>query len=215
MILNLWAKKDTQESNKRILFIHIPKNAGTSVNHVLSSNGKNLWKRVDDFNYHDPYFLLQKNNPEIILTDPFIFSIVRNPFTRIFSCFKHFNVMNHQNISFDEYLELCKNKKNNVKDGDIPFWKTPMIFYPQSLFLYDSGGYLLKENIYRFENISPLERKISELIGRNIKFPMLNMNGNSGYYESYTSENIEIVKDLFSIDFDNFKYSTNFEESNE
>ena len=58
-------------------------------------------------------------------------------------------------------------------------------------------------------------RKISKLIGRNIKFPMLNMNGNSGYYESYTSENIEIVKDLFSIDFDNFKYSTNFEESNE
>ena len=90
-----------------------------------------------------------------------------------------------------------------------------MIFYPQSLFLYDSGGYLLKENIYRFENLSPLERKISKLIGRNIKFPMLNMNGNSGYYESYTSENIEIVKDLFSIDFDNFKYSTNFEESNE
>ena len=73
----------------------------------------------------------------------------------------------------------------------------------------------MKENIYRFENLSPLERKISKLIGRNIKFPMLNMNGNSGYYESYTSENIEIVKDLFSIDFDNFKYSTNFEESNE
>ena len=117
-------------------------------------------------------------------------------------------------LSGNSCLQFLR-KKNNVKDGDIPFWKTPMIFYPQSLFLYDSGGYLLKENIYRFENLSPLERKISKLIGRNIKFPMLNMNGNSGYYESYTSENIEIVKDLFSIDFDNFKYSTNFEESNE
>lgn len=200
--------KDTQ-NNKNILFIQIPKTAGTSINHVLSSNSKNLWNRNKNFNYHDPYFLLQKNNPSLFLMNCFIFSVVRNPFTRAFSCFKFFNYINDKNFSFDEFLMLCKNRKNEG-DGEINFWKTPMIFYPQTLFLYDLNGNLKKDNIYKFENLLPLEKRISKILGKDIKFPVLNINKKVGYYESYTLENIKTVQDIFSIDFENFNYSANF-----
>ena len=167
-----WVKKDVLYN--KILFIHIPKTAGTSVNHILSSNRNNLWKRDDQFNYHDPLFVLERNNPEIKLINPFVFSIVRNPYDRIFSCYRHFNFRNKKNISFTQYLEICSKRDISTTQGDINFWKTPMIFFPQSLFLYDLNGRLKKDNIYKFENLSKLERKLSKILKKRIYFPRLN-----------------------------------------
>ena len=200
----------TDSLYNKILFIHIPKTAGTSVNHVLSSNRNNLWKRNDQFNYHDPLFVLERNNPEIKLINPFIFSIVRNPYDRIFSCYRHFNYRNNKNISFTQYLEICSKRDVSATQGDINFWKTPMIFFPQSLFLYNLNGKLKKDNIYKFENLSKLERKLSKILKKKIYFPRLNFQSSSEYQKYYTYENIETVKELYSIDFENFGYSTDF-----
>ena len=202
--------KVTPKFDRKILFIQIPKTAGTSVNHVLSSNRKNLWKRNEQFNYHDPLFVLERNNPELKLLNPFIFSIVRNPYDRIFSCYKHFNYRNKENISFDQYLEICSKRHNDTNQGDINFWKTPMIFFPQSLFLYDVTGKLKKDNIYKFENLSKLERKISQILKRKIKFPRLNCQSTLDYRHHYTHDNIKTVRELYGIDFENFGYSTDF-----
>ncbi len=203
-----WVKKDVLYN--KILFIHIPKTAGTSVNHILSSNRNNLWKRDDQFNYHDPLFVLERNNPEIKLIDPFVFSIVRNPYDRIFSCYRHFNFRNKKNISFTQYLEICSKRDISTTQGDINFWKTPMIFFPQSLFLYDLNGRLKKDNIYKFENLSKLERKLSKILKKRIYFPRLNFQSSSDYQKYYTYKNIETVKELYSIDFENFGYPTDF-----
>ena len=200
----------TETHTKKILFIHIPKTAGTSVNHVLSSNGYNEWIREDRFNYHDPYFVLQKNNLTLNWDNCFIFSIVRNPFTRTFSSFKFFNKINELSISFSQYLHLCSLGKNSGVKAKEEFWRTSMIFYPQSLFLYSMKGKLKKDNIYRFENLNPLKRKISTYLNKKIDFPFLNMGNKNDYYKDYTPPNIEKVKEIYSIDFENFNYSTQF-----
>ena len=194
------------KGNKKVLFIHIPKTAGTSINHVLNGFNVSSWEREWEYNYHEPYFLLQKNNSEIN-RHVFVFSIVRNPFTRTYSCFNHFNKVNELKISFSEFLDICLSRSNKFPIPDKEFPRTPMIFYALSLFLYGSDGRIKLNNIYKFEDLTPIKNKLSKILKNNIDFPRLNMGDRSHYYESYTTSNIDKVKDIYSIDFDNFKYS--------
>ena len=46
-------------------------------------------------------------------------------------------------------------------------------------------------NIFRFENLPEIEKKLSSVLRSNIKLPLINLGNKDGYYESYTSENIE------------------------
>lgn len=197
--------------HKKILFIHIPKTAGTSVNHVLREYNTDNWKRDERYNNHDPYFLLQKNNSLIDEKKEFVFSIVRNPFTRSYSSFKHFNRINELNVSFDIFLDICLSRSNKFPTPDREFWKTPMIFYPQSSFLYKKDGSLKKNNIYKFEDIRSVEKKLSRILNVKMRFPLLNMGDSSNYYESYTPHNVEKVLEIYSIDFHNFNYSPKFD----
>ena len=196
---------------KQIVFIHIPKTAGTSVNHVLKAYEVNKCKRDKRYNYHDPYFLLQNNNPLINEKRDFVFSVVRNPFTRTYSSFNHFNRINELNVSFDIFLDICLSRSHKFPTPDREFWKTPMIFYPQSVFLYKKDGSLKKNNIYKFEDLTLLEKKLGSILKTKMNFPLLNMGDSSNYYESYTPQNIERVLEIYSSDFHNFNYSQKFD----
>tara|TARA_B100000965_G_C19454756_1_gene696965 strand:+ start:108 stop:761 length:654 start_codon:yes stop_codon:yes gene_type:complete len=208
---------------KETLFIHIPKTAGLSIAHViLSRNTNKIWKR-DKLKLvgHDPYFSLQENNSNIDIIKPFIFSVVRNPFTRTYSCYKMFINKNYVDISFGEFLDLhLKNKHDEdgflcERNTDEPwafFWTHKNLFHSQCYFLRDMQGNILNNgvNIFRFENLPEIEKKLSSVLRSNIKLPLINLGNKDGYYESYTSENIEKVVNIYYEDFKVFNYSLKF-----
>ena len=176
--------------NNNILFIHIPKTGGSSIKHLINDNVPKKFPFG-----HDPLFSFKIDE----INDKFKFSVVRNPYARTYSYYHHFCKENNLKITFEDFLK-------NIKNGII-YKKTPMYYFPQSFYVYDSKGFFSLDKIYRYEKLYELENDFS------IVLPHFNL-GNykkSDIKKDYTPKCINMVKKLFFIDFLNFKYRFNFD----
>ena len=81
-----------------------------------------------------------------------------------------------------------------------------MMLYTQSFFCLDSEGDISLSKIYKHENLHEVEKDL------NISLPYLNKGSYSEeeYFESYTEENKNFVRDYYSSDFCNFNYCLDF-----
>jgi len=186
-----------QKEYDSILFVHIPKTAGSSISKILNDNSLDNWKREWP-RHHDPYSYLKEANS--VDEKVFSFAVVRNPYTRTYSCYKQYNKTNQTNISFAEYL-------NNIKRGKIsPI--TPLLHLPQSFYIMDQNN-LQVERLYKFENLKELEDELGWTLGfRNVGSYVV-----ESYIEDYTDEAIEMTKYFYSSDFTNFGYSKDFNQT--
>lgn len=180
-----------------VLFVHIPKTAGSSISKILNEKNLDNWKREWP-RHHDPYSYLKEAN--LIDDSVFSFAVVRNPYTRTYSCYKQYNKTNQTNISFSEYL-------NNIKQGKIsPI--SPLLHIPQSFYVIDQD-IIQVDRIYKFENLKELEEELEWTLGfYNVGNYMV-----ESYIEDYTDEAIDMVQDFYSSDFINFAYSKDFNET--
>lgn len=195
VIENSYIEKEVFDTDP--LFIHIPKTAGTSVTSILKQNGYDNWTRNPLYKNHDPLFLLEENNN--FNKNTFVFSVVRNPFTRAYSYYHHFKRINYLNITFMEFLKFVRNR--------IPFYdKTPLITYNQSFYLFNNKGLLKIQKLYKFENLQELEYDFNVFLNR------LNVGEYSleQYYLDYSQDAQNLVRHLYHEDFINCNYSMEF-----
>ena len=178
---------DNKEYNS-FLFIHVPKTGGTSINNVFQRNNLKTWKTVEDYD-HDPLYILKQNN--VIDDKTFIFSIVRNPYTRAFSYWKHFNINNAVNLSFMEFLLTIENK--------IQTDQTPWIIYDQTFFLYDKEINITK--LYKFENLKEIEKDFNIILSHDRKGIY-----NKNIKDYFDLNIISKINNLYHRDFINFEY---------
>lgn len=186
-----------QKEYDSILFVHIPKTAGSSISKVLNEKNLDNWKREWP-RHHDPYSYLKEAN--LVDEKVFSFAVVRNPYTRTYSCYKQFNKANQTNISFAEYLD-------NIKQGKIsPI--SPLLHLPQSFYIMDQNN-LQVERLYKFENLKELEDELGWTLG----FYNVGNYVVESYIEDYTDEAIEMTENFYSSDFANFGYSKDFNQT--
>jgi hypothetical protein len=186
-----------EKQYSQILFVHIPKTAGSSISKVLKDNNLDNWNRAWP-RHHDPYSYLKDVNK--IDDSVFSFSVVRNPYTRTYSCYKQFNKVNKTDISFTKYLDNIK--KNNISTI------TPLLHISQSFYVMDKD--IVQVNrLYRFENLKELEDELGWTLG----FYNVGNYVVESYVEDYTEEAIEMTQDLYSSDFINFSYSKDFNKT--
>lgn len=185
-------------NHKKVLFIHVPKTGGSSISKFLIENNLDNWVRTCPVR-HDPYFLMEKNNN--IDDNVFTFCVVRNPYTRMYSYYHHYNRIHQKNISFLEFLKFIKSRERTVR--------TPWITFPQHHFIFDDFAEIKIKKIYRFENINEFETDFScklshENVG-NYSFDQ--------YLKDYTEQCISLVKYISLQDFELLNYSNNFYDS--
>ena len=210
----------------KLIFLHIPKTAGSSIRNTLKEKFKVIYEGTHDdyikiglnekdkvknlninlisFNKHLPFDTIKKvNNYE----EKKIFTFVRNPFSRTvslyFECLRdkqHHIIGINPKTTFEFFLEKIS-KKNH--------WFTmPMI------------NWIGKDNLNKLNYIGKIETIDSDLKNINKKFKIFipfkyhNFNNSIGkkynppnYLEFYKNEkNIEKVQDIFKEDFENFSY---------
>jgi hypothetical protein len=182
---------------QKALFVHVPKTAGTSIERTLKLNEKCGWVRDPSYLMHDPLFLLQKTNN--ITEDTFVFSVVRNPFTRTYSYYKHFKRNNQVELPFKDFLQIIRNRIP-------PTSRTPLIGYNQSFYLFGDDGLLGISKLYKYENLLELEYDF------NIELGYSNIGNYSAleYLKDYGEEEKNLVRHICAEDFMNFGYSLEF-----
>jgi hypothetical protein len=186
-----------QKDYDSILFVHIPKTAGSSISKILDEKNLDNWKREWP-RHHDPYSYLEEAN--IVDERVFSFAVVRNPYTRTYSCYKQYNKTNQTDISFAQYLD-------NIKQGKIST-VSPLLHIPQSFYIMDQDD-LQVERLYKFENLKELEYELGWELGfYNVGNYMV-----ESYIQDYSDEAIKMVQDFYSSDFINFGYSKDFNQT--
>jgi len=180
-----------------LLFVHIPKTAGSSISKILDENNLDNWKREWP-RHHDPYSYLKEAN--LVDEKVFSFAVVRNPYTRTYSCYKQYNKTNQTDISFAQYLD-------NIKQGKISTI-SPLLHIPQSFYIMDQDD-LQVERLYKFENLKELEDEL----GWELGFYNVGNYVVESYIEDYTDKEINMVQDFYSSDFINFGYSKDFNQT--
>lgn len=202
-------------SNKhKFIFIHIYKNAGTSISSALLPFAANKIQQkisivATKFGFSYPFGptpyqghitttdLIAKMGKEKF-ESYFSFAIVRNPWDWQVSLYTYMlkNKNHHQHRlissfnSFDEYVEwVCAKKVRLQRD-----------------FIFSKENEQLVDLVGRFEHLDADFQKICSQIGVNVTLPRLNRSKSTPYQEFYNKRTIELVSKTFAPDIETFGY---------
>lgn len=211
------------EQHTPLIFIHIPKTAGRSIFTGLNKNNKTIHipnNRTNiTNNYHSTLADAELFLPNI--KDPFIFTVVRNPWDRISSWFffrrkilllslKNFDnaasrgkVINNKSAIEEEY----KLMHHDFNQWFIKYYNTE---WDNTWFsLNHSQSYWLNGNKFSVDNVLKYESLESDVEFLNIDLPVTNQSKKdiSNYRDLYTSKTKKLVSKIYEEDLDRFKYS--------
>jgi hypothetical protein len=132
------------------------------------------------------------------------FCFIRNPYSRILSGLKHFNIIFKRNINIFDYVNI-KDPKNILSDIEYGH-----IFMSQKKQIQDTNELCGVDLIGRFENLEEDFRKILHQLGFKEIIHLIkkvNMSNNSNLdYILLDAKTIRKINELFFDDFDTFHY---------
>lgn len=132
-------------------FVHIPKTGGTTITKILSEDT-------------DVEFVTSHDSLRLIPDNYYIFTFVRNPFTRLASAWMHGVRKNLYNPSFDYFLK-------EVNENDV--WILPQTFYTNA----GKGENKKVSFIGKYEDFNnDLEKVLTKINVKYNKIPHLNRN---------------------------------------
>lgn len=200
----------------KVIFLHIPKCAGTSINQLLSDN-KNFNYLLPDYEYlygwcpKRKIFMQHATVQELIelelisndIWDNYYkFTIVRNPWDRIVSSYNW--IKNNLNLdgSLTDFLFL-KNSFSLISDLNPSFYRADHL-KTQSEFIFHEDYHL--DAIFNFKDIGSINFK--ELFNcKNFELKHHKKSKSKKHYSSYyTNTQIDIVNEIYSDDISNFSF---------
>jgi chondroitin 4-sulfotransferase 11 len=188
--------------NHKCIFIHIPKNAGTSVRSNL---------KLDSNLGHQPLSWYE-NLDNDKYKSYFKFCFVRNPWDRLVSAYFYLkekqssrrssiaarDLTNHFQ-SFDDFVIHWINDENIYKEK---------VFFPQHYFMKNQMGILSMDFVGRVENINSDIETIMNAIGMSNQSKLSNINKSKrdSYKNYYSIKSRKIVETIYSEDIKLFDY---------
>ena len=179
------------------IFVHINKAAGTSIIKII---GKPFRKH-----------LTAKEIIKVIGQDKwdkaYKFTVVRNPWDKVVSQYKH-NIKNNisnmakKEISFKDWVASTYGK-NKVEY----YYNRPQLFLPQVEWLKDFEGKIDLDKIIRFENLTDEMNQVFNTIGIHQELPHVNKTSKTNYRDFYDEATQKIIADWFHEDIKVFGYT--------
>lgn len=136
----------------------------------------------------------------------FVFSVVRNPYSRAVSQFKHRNILHADETDFDDwvrevFLPPYKRGRPNSRHGEKLWW-------PQVRWLTDEEGEFIVDTIFHFEGLQTVWWRLQEYADLEGDLPHLNAaRDRTPWSLFYTDEGTrQIVRTYYGEDFDRLEY---------
>jgi hypothetical protein len=205
----------------KVLFIWIPKNAGTSfyeafkesINMKMFLKIKEINKKFTNkgpvtFGHINVIELINQNIiDKAYYDDTYVFCICRNPYDRFVSLF--------------HYLKKQKRISNEYKPIDL-ITETIKGIPPVGLYNFKGISQCNRQvdwieglkinNVLRFENLNEDALKLSKELGFKLEIPHVNQSFNrENIYKELDSQTIELIQEYYKEDFERFNYSTEIE----
>lgn len=190
-----------------IVFIHIPKAAGTSINQALYGR----------FMGHTHALDVERWGSATVKALP-SFAIARNPWDRLVSAYRFAKrgagvggdikaaILRPEQYQTPEFERFDTFVTDWLSSRDIS--RLDYVFQPQSLFVCDQSGKLAVDHVGRVENLAPTLDFIRDSIGRPIELPVSNRSGGAiDYRDFYTPELAALVGRIYAEDARRFGYS--------
>ena len=188
--------------SRNAMFIHIPKNAGTSILKAFIEGS--ICDGMDDpfkgYTVSAEYYRHFFGNQ--VFNGLYKFCFVRNPWDRLLSAYSYLDRMNWLQYlgnfeSFEYFVKKWLNKRRLFSD---------VHFIPQQYFICDDNGNMLMDYVGRFESLQDDVSFVSNKIRFNIDVKHLNRSFHNSYRDVYDDEMIDIVSVLYKNDIQLFNY---------
>ena len=189
-------------SNK-ILFVHIPKAAGTSISTAVYGG-----KAGDHRSALDYALIFTKQQQNSLLK----FSITRDPTARFISAFNYLKAGGrniHDEFTRDEYLFDTNTAYDfAIKLKDNPDLKDLLHFRDQISFLkFPRSKQFFVDFLWKIEDLSHAETEISKMTGRKIVFQRANSSKVAVSTSSKRFRSLQtIIEETYASDFDQLDY---------
>ncbi|WP_417215152.1 sulfotransferase family 2 domain-containing protein [Alcanivorax sp.] len=204
--INLYRRKRYWLDNECI-FIHVPKVAGTSINKALYGRTLGHYS-AEEINRAFPR----------LYDRAFTFSLVRNPWSRIYSAYKFacvgrtssMGIHDPKQYQIAEFETFERFLLEWLPEQDLS--KVDYVFRRQSDFVCWNDGTIAVDFLGKVESIESDMGFVSKKIGRRISVARENSTAGKGFdyrLEYKNREMIELVQNVYSVDVDNFRYEFN------
>jgi hypothetical protein len=198
--------------NDKLIFVHIPKNAGSSIKKYLI--GAERYDKINESWEHKTISDIKKKYPEKYNSYR-KFAVVRNPYERTVSWFAYLKRYRLTNDLLNTYQYNSKTKSYDI----VETIKAPVeefrswVLDPYADFNETALKLNLLKNqhewvdetvdILRYED---LENQLNGFFNKKIKIPKINDTSRFNTMDYYDKKTLEIVYDRYKKDFEKFNY---------
>ena len=186
----------------KCIFIHIPKNAGSSVLQVFADKAGRKHAKWYEFYESNDYFFKRY----------FKFAIVREPLSRLYSAYRY--VLKGGSGSADD-IALQKHIIANSRDFDsfieqvldADFIMLQLLFQPQYLYVFDRQLKSVTDCLLRYESLNNDWQKLAKQQGFVESLPKINISNSENAFPSLSESAQEKVEQLYKMDYQLLGYT--------
>jgi len=197
---------------KKFIYISIPKVGSTTLHRFLTNKIEGSLVEWDLIG-------LKSKNKQIDFNNYYSFAFVRNPWSRLYSCWKDKCFIDdkylenapffkkHKNISFEKFVDVVESQ---IKENP---WCDPHI-RPMNILIEQNTGYLDINKIDFTGKLESLESDVNNVLSKlNIKQTFSNFVLNKSkehkttQSEAFTSNLVDRVSEIYGDDINSFNYS--------
>ena len=191
---------------KGIVFVHIPKAAGTSINEAIFGRFMGHVRARD----------IDRWGSDRLKALP-CFAVTRNPWDRLVSAYRFARrgrgvggarqawVWRPEQYQVPEFATFDSFVKDWLAPRDIA--RLDPIFQPQSQYTCDAEGTLLVDHVGKLENLAPTIDFVAARAGQKLAVPQANRSGERVDYRSfYSPELADVVGCIYAEDIHRFGY---------
>ena len=170
----------------KAIFIHIPKNAGSSIETLFANNSF----RIQPSKHADIYEIKRKFKNSYNSYKKF--TIIRNPYDKMVSWYFYLKRNLGERYEVLEFNEWIKDPSKFWHiDDPISYLK------PQHEWIDDTVVLIKYEN---------LDKELNQFFNKKIELPIINKSKHNHYLEYYNKESLTIIYDRYKEDFKKYNY---------